>query len=165
MRCQAPKGFRPASQILWASPTETAPEFALHRPRRTGARRLGQKYESRAQAHFQSQYGERYLANPWIKYQNETGLRWCQPDGLLFDIVNGRIVIVEIKYNHTSDAWWQLRHLYVPIVQVLFSDFEIRICEVCKWYDCAVVFPESITLMRAIEYAQADVYNLHIWRP
>jgi len=62
--------------------------------------------------------------------------RFCQPDALLIDVYSGRVVIVEVKYQHTTDAWWQLLALYVPVVRRLFGPaWEVACCEIVRWCD------------------------------
>jgi len=72
---------------------------------------------------------------------------------------------VEAKYQHTSDAWWQLRQLYIPVLQFMFPAFELIACEVTKWYDCAVAFPEPVSLSRTVHEADEGKFNVHIWKP
>jgi hypothetical protein len=104
---------------------------------------------------------------PWIQFQEkgEDRFRWCQPDCLAFDPWNGRIIIIEAKYQHTSDAWWQLRQLYFPVVEYLFPSYSIHLVEVCKWYDPAIYFPEQIDMIPKIENCRIERIGVHIWKP
>lgn len=107
------------------------------------------------------------MPSPWFVFAQEgySRPRWCQPDGLLLDLYAGRIVIVEIKYQHTPDAWWQVRQLYQPVVRSAFGpDWDIRACEVVKWYDPAIGFPEPVALAKDPALVR-DTFGVHIWKP
>ena len=93
-------------------------------------------------------------------------MRWCQPDGLLLDIQRGRCTIVECKLQHTIDAWWQLTDLYLPVVRAALGPTYIySICEVCRWYDSRVSFPEEIRLSPDVFDVPPHRFGVHIWRP
>ena len=111
-------------------------------------------------------YGDRYVSSPWLRFFAEGKWRWCQPDGLLFDPQSGRITIVEVKYQHTSDAWWQVRHLYQPVLQAMFPEklWTFDACEIVKWYDPDTRFPEKLVLAQEISMKH-PAFKVHIWRP
>jgi len=121
------------------------------------------------QAHLVEDLGEGYVPSPWFRFRTlaDPRPRWCQPDGLHFDFERGRIVIVEVKLQHTIDAWWQLEHLYLPVVQFAFPvpEWELAVCEVTKWYDPATAFPVRPVLCRDILRAKREDFSVHIWRP
>lgn len=133
-----------------------------------GAKWQGIKYERKAQEHLQKLYGERYVASPWIRYFDlvEEKLKWCQPDGIYFDVYRGLIVIVEIKLRHTPIAWWQLEKKYRPLVSHLFGpDFKVAVVEFVKWYDGTEPYPAPISLRRSLADARPDDFQVTIWRP
>lgn len=92
-------------------------------------------------------------------------MRWCQPDGLLIDPWEGKIILVEVKYQHTPDAWWQLRRLYGPVVEYLFPNYSIQAVEICKWFDPATLFPEQVAMLPDPCLAAEDRIGVHIWKP
>lgn len=108
-------------------------------------------------------FGDKYLRAPWVEFVDETGKHWCQPDGLLQ--LAKHLLIIEFKYQHTIDAWYQLRQLYQPVVQVLFPDTHIIVVEVVKWYDCALAFPEPARLLKDLAAHNSDEFGVHIWKP
>lgn len=108
-------------------------------------------------------FGAAYLPSPWIRFADATGQHWCQPDGLLS--VNGRIVIVEFKYQHTVDAWHQLRQLYEPVISVLHPGVCTSVVEIVKWYDCALAFPEPVKLVKDVAAHLSKDFGVHIWKP
>lgn len=93
-------------------------------------------------------------------------VRWCQPDGLLIDVLAGVITILEMKYQHTAQAYWQLHGLYLPVVKRVFGpSWTYKLCEVTKWYDPAIPFPTPISMQPDVKKCKAGIVNVHIWRP
>ena len=124
-------------------------------------------YEARVHEHVKAAYGGAYVPNPWFQYQDaaESRVRYCQPDGLLFDARLQRLVIVEVKLRHTAKAWWQLRHKYGPILKAVYPWMDIAYCEVVQWYDIGTDFPESVDLRPRINMARTDEIQVTIWKP
>jgi len=168
-RCPPPKRFKPAGTILWTRYSPTAPPFARGRRKRTGRRAQGIRYEQRGHDFFEKLYGTRYIPSPWFQFLEEDSCapRWCQPDALLFDPAQGRIHILEFKLQHTSDAWWQLRQLYFPVIRSIFPKalWDIALCEVVKWFDPSTAFPEKIVMAEKPEIVLGGELGVHIWRP
>jgi hypothetical protein len=91
-------------------------------------------------------------------------MRWCQPDALILQPRDGLLTIVEVKYQHTPDAWWQLRELYLPVVSLAFGpDWRIAMLEVVKWYDPHVSFPETPLLTPDPLRPPHGRIGVHIW--
>lgn len=132
-----------------------------------GIRRKGVKYEERAHKYIKSIYGDAYIQSPWFQYQEkeEVRVRYCQPDGLLYDYKLRRVVIVEIKLRHTEKAWWQLRHKYGPIIHCVFPWIEIAYVEFVQWFDVGIPFPEAVNLRPAIRMAKPNEIQVTIWKP
>ena len=125
------------------------------------------KYEERVHQHLDALYGKLYVPAPWFQYQEQTEsrVRYCQPDGLLFDIRLSRVVIVEVKLRHTDRAWWQLRRKYGPVLQYIYPWMEIAYCEVVQWFDVSIPFPEEVHLRPAVRMARPDEIQVTIWKP
>jgi hypothetical protein len=158
-----PQHFHPARDILHA---EFSPPPQLKRHRYTGRRLQGIRYERAVHEYLEFRYGDKYLSSPWLKFFSDGKWRWCQPDGLLIDLEGGRLIIVEVKYQHTPDAWWQVRHLYQPVLEHMLPRalWTYEVCEVVKWYDPAVVFPERVVLAGEVDMKHKD-FKVHIWKP
>ena len=153
--------------LRWARLAANPPSFAQGTPRRRGRRAQGIKYEARLHEHLGALFGASYIPSLWFQYiDGDVGhLQWCQPDGLLFDFASGRITIVEVKYQHTPDAWYQLQR-YLAVVRQVFGDaFTYAVCEVVKWYDCAVAFPEPVSLLADLRRSRGGRFQVHIWKP
>lgn len=92
-------------------------------------------------------------------------MQWCQPDGIFVDFDAGKIVIVEVKYQHTLDAWYQL-YRYLTVVRHVFGTiWDYSLCEVVKWYDCALAYPEPIQLLSDLAAAKPNAFHVHILKP
>lgn len=72
---------------------------------------------------------------------------------------------MEFKYQHTIDAWTQLRLLYEPVIQVLLPELRISVLEIVKWYDCDVAFPEPVRLVSDIATFDGLGFGVHIYKP
>ncbi len=145
LRCPPPANFTPAGRVTsaWLSPEE--PPF-INRTRRRGNKAEGVRYEAKVQRYLVDAYPDFYLPAPWFRYASSGNarVRWCQPDGLLLNARDGVITIVEVKLRHNSDAWWQVRHLYEPVVAACFgSVWRIAAVEVVRWFDPDAPFPET----------------------
>lgn len=142
--CAPPSWFRGVEGVLSAWPDSGGPFGGTPaRIKGTAAQRAGKRYERKALRFLSGLYGSCFVPQPWYKYQTkrDAPLRWCQPDGVLF--TPSGVVIFEIKVNFTSNAWWQLRKLYEPVVRVASRVERIAVCVVCKSFDPAVPFPEG----------------------
>lgn len=172
-KCPAPSGFRPAGEVVVAKIPPYGPPF-LRKRRYTGARAEGVRYEAKVQEYLLDRYPGQYLPGPWLHFAErivgseraEFAWRWCQPDGLLVDLEGGIITVIEVKRSHTSDAWWQVRHLYTPVLRKLFPEalWTFRAVEVVKWFDPATSFPEKTQLCPELLLAPPN-FGIHIWRP
>ena len=158
-----PEGFRPAGRVLKAE--FGIPTF-IRKRRYTGRRAEGVRYEKKVQAYLREFYGDRYVDSPWLRFYAEGKWRWCQPDAVMFDVPRGVITIIEIKYQHTADAWWQVKQLYYPVLKVLFPErlWSFEFCEVVKWYDPLVPFPERVVLAQEVSMPHS-AFKVHIWHP
>jgi len=83
---------------------------------------------------------------PWLEFTDKSGRRWCQPDVLVIDRQAKTCLVAEVKYQHTPDAWWQLKHLYEPVLAVALPGFNFRLVEVVHWFDAATEWPETVRL-------------------
>jgi len=155
--------------ITWARFAREAPAFACRRRRPRGRRAQGLRYERRAHEHFEREFGFKYIRSPWYIYKlaGSEKYKWAQPDALLIDIDAGLITICEMKYQHTSEAYWQVVEKYLPLTQKLFGTgiWKFATIEIVKWYDCAAAFPTEITLRDCITKARPGEFGVHIWKP
>lgn len=160
----APPKFKPAGEVHKAYISRTPPPFIRQR-KYTGRRAQGIRYEKKVHRHLAELFPDSYLASPWIHFLADGKWRWCQPDGLVIDLDNGRIICVEVKYSHTAEAWWQVERLYLPVLRHCFDPaiWAFERCEVVRWYDPAISFPEPVELSAEVDRV-GDKFRVHICR-
>jgi hypothetical protein len=151
-----------AREVVSAALSNTPPPF-LRKTNPRGRKRQGVKYEAIGQKLLSTRFGAAYTPSPWVRFSDASGDHWCQPDGLLD--TNQGVIIVEFKYQHTIDAWHQLRLLYEPVLSVLLPDKHISVLEIVKWFDCNVSFPEPVRLVSDPEFHSGREFGVHIWKP
>lgn len=161
-----PRHFREPAELSSARISPTGPQFAAKKVKLTGSRALGVKYEQRVHAELIRLYPRFYVNNPWFRFYDNYGLRWCQPDGLLIDAGQGLVTIVEVKYRHVGAAWWKLQKLYLPVARSIFGDnWTYRCVEIVRWYEPDELFPNS-KLTPQVHLAPAlPSTGVHIWNP
>lgn len=152
-----PRGFRPSDLVTQAEFCES-PFGPPSRANNPSAVR-GQAYERRAHRHFAELFPAQpaspfYVPARWIRFltsdPRERRYRFAEPDGLLIDVERRHIIILEMKLTHTCYAWWGLRRLYEPLIRKIFGrDWTYAVCEVCRYYDPEVAFPEPFTFVRS----------------
>jgi hypothetical protein len=158
--------FRPVQGLRAAALTAVAPPWK--RPSRSrGKKKKGRDYEKAAVRHFDRIHEGFFIPHPWMQVHDSWGVRWLQPDGLLIRPAEGIVTIVEFKLRHTPTAWFQLQELYRPAVEFLFSPplWEVRLCEVVRWYDAATFFPGRVVLRPRLEDVKPDEVGVLIWLP
>lgn len=168
MRFLPPANFIEAKLPEWAVLGKNPPAFTSPRKAPTGRRKLGRIYEAAVQSRLLEEFPF-YVDGPWIKFGESGAVRWCQPDGILFDFESGTVTVVEVKLAHTSAAWWQLRKLYIPVLKRIFptSLWKYRAVEIVKFFDCDTNFPEPIRLLKNLREGQSLDHNemgVFIWK-
>jgi len=129
----------------------------------TLSQRAGLRYEAKVQRLLAERWPASYRPAIWIEFRASplpaegrtacissftSPWRLCQPDGLLD--ADDTIVVLELKAQHTQNAWWQLRKLYQPVVQALYPSRSVRVCEVCQSY-LPGAFPEDVRLLSSLD--------------
>ena len=166
--CPPPRRFRPAGEVTFAE-FISPPPFVVPRRTKNKARADGIRYEKKAHRYLEEAYEDQCVIAPWIRFHSHGQAKslYCQPDALILDIRKGTITIIEIKLKHTSDAWWQVRRLYLPLVQCIFGeDWEYIAVEVAKWFDPHTKFPERFEFIdnaRDFPTAAPSTFHLHLW--
>lgn len=163
-----PKRFHPADLVVEAEFC-SAPAFTGGRNPSALARK-GLRYERKIHEHFSAIFPPRsgaplYFPARWIRYvtsdPRDTGWRYAEPDGLLLDFDRSLLTIVEAKLTHTQYAWWGLRRLYEPLLRKIFgSRWRVAVCEVCRYYDPGVPWPEPFTLIRDLRELSPNEFGV-----
>ena len=154
--------FPPLGNLEWVSKV-SHPPFTPRTKSRIAKFSRGLKYEQIVHTRLSELYDKEFQPGPWFCYKSEADERrkYCQLDGIL-SRADGSLVLLEVKYNHTPDAYFQLNNLYLPVVRKLYPTVDMALCEVVKWYDPATVFPSPVQLLPRIHEAKAGVFSVHI---
>jgi hypothetical protein len=123
----------------------------------SAAQRAGIRYERKALTFLAKEFGDDFTPSQWFQYIVNGKPRWCQVDGIVRR--NNLTVIVEVKVRFTSDAWWQLRKLYEPVVRAALRPSRLALAIVCKSFDPAVPFPEEPSILPTIWQVCSPEWN------
>lgn len=166
-----PHGFAPVRELL---SVEFRPSLRLvgQASGQTEAQRAGKRYEARVWERLESYCaaafpGSQFFIGPWFEFRTMgEGLRRAQPDVMLLRA--NHVLLCEIKAQHTTAAWWQLRELYEPLVRFHWPVHHVSVCEICNTFDASVRLPEAVELVRDFDELLAlSDSNYHVlpWRP
>jgi len=137
-----PRWYREAGDVRRAWPCEGP--FGRASLRGSPAQRAGVRYQRKAEKYLWNQMPGIQLG-PWFAFHNAGGkVRYCQPDALW--VREGNLLCLEIKIRFTSDAFWQLDGLYVPVLKVALGR-EPHCGIICKSFDPAMVVPRGFVLL------------------
>jgi len=163
-----PKRFNAAVGVKAARFLSSKPPF-IKRGKASGRYAVGVRYEREVQEllelHFLGQPEVTHLAGPWLEFTDRSGRRWCQPDALVINRAAATCLIAEVKYQHTADAWWQLKQLYQPVLAVALPLFTFKLLEIVHWYDPLVAWPERPVLVASIDEVTHGNISVHICNP
>lgn len=165
----APSKFRAAVGVRSAKFLPERPLF-IRRGQSAGRYAAGIRYERRVHEHLElwalGLSGIDLRLGQWIEFIDRNGKRWCQVDALWIDRRKTSCLACEIKYSHTPDAWWQLKHLYVPVLQKVLPGYKFGMLEIVHWLDPAVVWPEPYRRVAKIDECLYDhTVNVTILNP
>lgn len=112
-------------QILKNSP------WAGKQPRLKGNRAKGKTYERTILRCLKRAFLEpdRIHYNEWLGYTDASGSNFCQPD--IYVVLPSYVLLLEVKLTQTEDAEIQLRDLYRPLLEALYSRPVVMV-QVCK---------------------------------
>jgi hypothetical protein len=149
---------------------EETPSFVrAHRAR--GRKGMGLRYERKVHDAFSKAFGPMYFPSWWFSYRRLSSpkvVNFAQPDAFLLDFEKGLCTIIEVKYNHTSDAYFQLYDKYLPLLNKWLNRealWQFSLCEVVYWYDKFVDFPCKVSLRDDVKKVKPGEFGVHIWRP
>lgn len=143
------------------------PFFIKEVKRRKGPKRDGQRYEAKIHEIFGGRYGERWLPGPWFEFHVDLGaVEYCQPDALFWHPAERRVVVCEVKLQHTTDGFEQLHGLYLPVVQAWLGwSWTVTLCEIVRWYRPEIQLPVSCVMADSPDNRRTDSLSVHICNP
>lgn len=136
------------------------------RSKRTPAQRAGLAYQKRIEKFCTSRDGQWVVrCGVWYCYCDVNGRRrYCQPDILLLDHQNRCAVVVEVKLRWTSDAWWQLQRLYIPVLRRALQEWTLIPLCITKSFDPAIPAPEEVRFCDDLFDSSPGAFNLMVVR-
>ena len=160
-----PSGFKPAGRVKIASRVDMARR--VPGGGKINRYKEGLRYERAAIRHLSGLFDAlgTLISEPCFRFSNGHRSRFCFPDALVILPELSFDLLIEIKTRHTYDAWWQLRHLYYPVVRKAMGK-SLKLLEVTRSYDPAIILPEDETRIvdEAQDVLESDApYNIYIW--
>lgn len=157
----------PLGKISHASRSENPHRISA--TRRSGAKAAGLAYQRKVEAWLGGLVPRGGLGGvectPWFRYLDDSRkYRFCSPDVIVGSRGGGSLGVVEIKLRWTSDAWWQLRRLYLPVLRVAHPNKELFPLVICRSYDPSVRIPEEVNLCDHPADAKLDAFNVLVWK-
>lgn len=159
-----PPRFSPAREVYLAE--RTVSPHGTPRPR-NAAFKAGLRYEKKVQDFLTKRFSVLYDRGPWFRFREARSASWryCQPDGLL--AYEDFLLIVEVKTRWCAEAWWQLRYLYAPVVQMVLRPRALGFCVVTRSFDPAITVPGPTTFVDDIEEIRrlpSEETGVFIWK-
>lgn len=118
---------------LRAAAFSIIPSFAAGKRRMTAARRAGLAFEKRVRKELNCDEPE------WILYHDRAGEHYAHPDILSHPMMDGSILLLEVKLKLTRKAIFrareQMNERYIPLAKFLFDGRRIRTGIVGKFLD------------------------------
>jgi len=96
-----------------------------------------------------------HLPGPWLRFHDQNGPGWAQPDHLV--VAPTWALIVEAKRSQTEIAFLQMEELYAPLLQWLLQR-EIYTLQACKYLRYR---PERRSTLR--EFLDSPKPGRHTW--
>lgn len=108
--------FRVIAGLKWARRLRARPEcIPIGRPR--GVKALGMRFQRAFERALEAEFPSHGVEiGPWFHYADASGMHYCQPDALLYDIASDRYVICEVKLSDFALGARQIAELYAPVV-------------------------------------------------
>lgn len=94
-----------------------------------GAKAQGLRYEKSVFQATAKNY-RRAAHGQWFSFEDMNGPGLCQPD-ILIEISKSSVFVLECKLTDTDEALFQIRHLYIPVVETAL-DVKVAGAVVCK---------------------------------
>lgn len=131
----------------------------------TSAQKAGLRYEERVHEALTQALGKRYFRTPHVHFSDDRGSRTCVPDALVVSD-SGKHILIEVKYSHMPEAWWQLRRLYQPVLQTILP--QVLVLEICRTFDPDMPFPERVELVDGVlewdKVGTPEKFGVYQWR-
>jgi len=160
-----PPGFIPLRKEQILNVTQALDPHYGKGGRSSLAQRAGLRYEKKVKA-FLERTKPAAILGPWFRYwidsspEDASGLprgrlaRFCQPDAILFE--KEVLTIIEIKIRWCELAYWQLKHLYLPVCISFYGPKVTRLICVTRNVDPFVQVPQPVLIPNLDTYFALD---------
>ena len=135
------------------------PDFLDPYSYRTPAMQKGLAYEKEVKDHLKEIFKDtKIFLGPWIKYYD--GLRWryAQPDVVM---LNGHLVIGEVKLTWKPGAVRKLTNLYEPLCRKVWPDVPVKKVQICKGIKKNCKVEEWHQLKDILSPDKPDYFDVH----
>lgn len=155
----------PVGEVTHAWQEKSSP-FGERRDKPSAAQRTGLRYEEKIAKYLASIVPPAWklLRSPWFAYcDGRPGRHYCQPD-IVLDWHGGFAIVVETKIAWTSDAWWQLRDLYLPVLASTKRwEKVIPLC-ITRSFDPHIPVPGSVDFVQDVFEARPGRFSVMVVR-
>lgn len=125
------------------------------RKKMSQVQREGLKFETDVALMLSKYFNEEVTKHgAWIEYEDDTGIRYAQPDVLIE--LDNYIWVIECKRTARLKAEKQLRELYVPLVEHIVAK-PIRLLQVCKYLKPSFYNDDHVILTDIHDVLQEEV--------
>lgn len=167
------KGYTPKRTSLkgleWVEHATGRPSFPASVKKAMRANQIaGLVYERKLGEYLEDRYGEdRVLHGPWLRYKDDRGIGYAQPDFVILPEDDGGVlIIVEAKLSYTkTSAERKLKYIYEPLVKEVWPwASEYKLVQACKnlreWTPRELVFRDI-----GEAFTHPERYKVLHWRP
>lgn len=156
---------RDATECRTAELLEFPPQHK-RKTRSSPAQKLGLRYEARVFRHLAMELDRAVFFHPAFRFNaNRPFDEHAIPDAIYLSEA-GILTIFEVKLKHTADAWYQLRKLYLPVVQKAYPGTQINLCEICREYDPSIVLPrppQFVEKLNEFTSVKQNEFGIYLW--
>lgn len=150
--------------LFWAQWTPTQPHHTGGKLSGSAAR--GMTYQRKCTKEIRRISGGGSVLDPkwWIRFEDENGLGWAQPDIVLDYEDEGVLYILECKLTHHEFAHLQLESLYSPLLDYTHPGREHVLVEMFKNFGGAKMGTQISNLDDALNKAHEGILHWN-WLP
>lgn len=89
----------------------------------------GKAYENKVAKYLDAMWKD-VLHEPWFEYRDVAGVGVCCPDILIVPDDRHQLLLAEVKLTATPQAELELCTLYQPVVEYLWPEHQVRLCQI-----------------------------------
>ena len=148
-----PRHGRQERTVVFRTPSlSDRPSFAIPRKAK-GAKLRGLRYEESVCNWLVERLREPWVCfdHQWLSYVDSFGkTHYCQPDFFAISVDRGLVLVIEVKLTRVAKAWYQLNHLYMPVLRSILPAFSFACVEIASKI-APVDTPEKVRVIHKLE--------------